>query len=86
MIRVYTDVVGDLFHWGHVEFFRLARDLGDVLVVGVHDDDTVAVYKRRPILTLDERIRVVAGCRWVDEVVPAAVGWAREGRPLDHDL
>jgi len=72
VIRVYTDVVGDLFHWGHVEFFRLARDLGDVLVVGVHDDDTVAAYKRRPTLTMDERISVVAGCRWVDEVVPSA--------------
>lgn len=72
MIRVYTDVVADLFHWGHVEFFRRARALGDALVVGVHDDDTVATYKRRPVFTLDERIQVVAGCRWVDEVVPSA--------------
>jgi cytidyltransferase-like protein len=78
VIRVYTDVVADLFHWGHVEFFRRARELGDVLVVGVHDDETVAAYKRRPVLTMDERIRVVAGCRWVDEVVPAA--------PLDAGL
>jgi len=72
VIRVYTDVVADLFHWGHVEFFRRARELGDVLVVGVHDDDTVAAYKRRPVLTMEERMRVVAGCRWVDEVVPSA--------------
>jgi glycerol-3-phosphate cytidylyltransferase-like family protein len=32
VIRVYTDVVADLFHWGHVEFFHLARELGDLLV------------------------------------------------------
>jgi cytidyltransferase-like protein len=72
MTRVYVDVVADLFHHGHVEFLRRARDLGDALIVGVHDDETVASYKRRPVMTMDERIRVVAACRYVDEAVPNA--------------
>jgi glycerol-3-phosphate cytidylyltransferase-like family protein len=46
--------------------------LGTALVVGVHSDETVASYKRAPIMTMDERIRVVAACRHVDEVVPDA--------------
>jgi cytidyltransferase-like protein len=72
MTRVYVDMVADLFHHGHVEFLRRARELGDALIVGVHDDDTVASYKRRPVMTMDERIRVVAACRYVDEAVPNA--------------
>jgi cytidyltransferase-like protein len=72
MTRVYVDMVADLFHYGHVEFLRRARAMGDELVVGIHSDDTVEHYKRRPIMTLDERVAVVAGCRYVDEVVADA--------------
>lgn len=72
MIRVYADVVADLFHYGHAEFFRRAREFGDVLVVGVHSDEEVARYKRLPFLTMEERIGVVQACRYVDEVLPNA--------------
>lgn len=70
--RVYVDMVGDLFHPGHVELLRQARSFGDWLVVGVLSDDVVAAYKRRPIMTLDERVAVIRACRYVDEVVPNA--------------
>jgi cytidyltransferase-like protein len=69
LIWVYADVVCDLFHAGHVEFFRKARELGDRLIVGVHNDETVASYKPRPIMTMGERMAVVAGCRHVDRVI-----------------
>jgi cytidyltransferase-like protein len=72
MTRVYADMVADLFHFGHVEFLKTARELGDALVVGIHSDDTVASYKRRPVMTMDERVRVVRACRYVDEVLPHA--------------
>lgn len=49
--RVYVDMVGDLFHAGHVSLLREARRHGDWLVVGVLSDDTAASYKRRPIMT-----------------------------------
>lgn len=35
MTRIYTDVVGDRFHWGHENLFRQLRPLGDYLIVGV---------------------------------------------------
>lgn len=70
-VRVYVDVVGDLFHAGHVEFFKKARALGDYLIVGVLADDVVEGYKRVPILSLEERVAVIAACRYVDEVVVA---------------
>ena len=72
MTRVYVDMVADLFHYGHVELLRQARALGDYLLVGVHADDAVLAHKRKPILTMDERVACVAGCRYVDEVLPNA--------------
>jgi cytidyltransferase-like protein len=66
---VYVDVSGDMFHAGHVEFFKKARAFGDYLIVGVLADDEIAGYKRYPILTLDERVKVIEACKYVDEVV-----------------
>ena len=70
--RVYVDMVGDLFHAGHVSLLREARRHGDWLVVGVMSDDTAASYKRRPIMTLAERVTVIESCRYVDEVIEDA--------------
>jgi cytidyltransferase-like protein len=70
--RVYVDMVGDLFHPGHVALLKAARQHGDHLIVGVLSDETVASYKRQPIMTLAERVAVIAACRYVDEVVAAA--------------
>ena len=72
MIRVFADMMADLFHFGHVEFLRQARSLGDYLLVGVCSDEVVEAHKRKPILTMEERMKSVAGCRWVDEVIPNA--------------
>jgi len=65
-------MVADLFHYGHVNFLRQAREYGDYLLVGVHADETVMSYKRRPILSMEERVASVEGCRYVDEVVSHA--------------
>lgn len=73
-VRVYVDMVGDLFHAGHVALLRAARDLGDHLVVGVLSDETATAYKRRPIMTLAERVAVIEACRYVDEVIPGSPG------------
>lgn len=70
--RVYVDMVGDLFHPGHVALLRAAREFGDELVVGVLSDETVAAYKRRPVMTLAERVTVIRACRYVDEVISDA--------------
>ncbi len=72
MTRVYAAVTGDLFHYGHVRFLDRARKLGHVLVAGVHSDQTLAAYERQPVMTMSERIQVIAACRFVDEVIPDA--------------
>ena len=72
MIRVYADMCGDLFHAGHVNLLRRARAAGDELVAGVMNDTDMAAYKHPPILTMAERITVIAACRYVDHVLPDA--------------
>ncbi|KAF5750697.1 hypothetical protein HS088_TW03G01036 [Tripterygium wilfordii] len=71
---VYIDGAFDLFHAGHVEILRVARGLGDFLLVGIHNDQTVSSKRgaHRPIMNLHERSLSVLACRYVDEVIIGA--------------
>src|SRR5512139_259272 len=84
--RVYVDMVGDLFHAGHVSLLREARRHGDWLIVGVLSDDTAASYKRRPIMTLAERVAVIESCRYVDEVIADAPLRVTEAFLAEHGI
>jgi cytidyltransferase-like protein len=66
--RAYTKVVGDLFHYGHVNFFKQIKEIANYLVVQVVDDARVQAYKRLPILNQQERMAVIEACKFVDEV------------------
>ena len=70
---VYIDGSFDLFHVGHVETLKKAKALGDFLIVGVHDDQTVNFHKgsNYPIMNLYERVLNVLAIKYVDEVVIA---------------
>ena len=72
MIRVYADMVADLFHYGLVEFLRQTSALGDHVIVGVNSDNEAAAHKRRPAQVMEDRIAAVAACEYVDEVIPNA--------------
>lgn len=71
---VFTNGVFDLLHPGHIEQLRLARQFGDVLVVGINSDDSVRRLDkglvRRPILPLVDRIVMLEALRMVDAVAP----------------
>ncbi len=60
----------DVLHVGHVRYLRGARDLGDLLVVGINSDAQVARLKGegRPILAAGERAELVASLEAVDLV------------------
>ncbi|EPY30399.1 ethanolamine-phosphate cytidylyltransferase [Angomonas deanei] len=68
---VYIDGSFDLFHIGHIRVLQKARELGDYVIVGVHEDKTVNEVKGKnyPIMNLNERVLGVLSCRYVDEVV-----------------
>jgi cytidyltransferase-like protein len=69
MTVIYADMVGDLFHLGHVKLLQRAKALGDILIVGVNSDIDVESYKRTPTLTLEERTAVIQACRYVDKAI-----------------
>ena len=67
--RVYTRMVADLFHEGHVNFLRAARALGTHLTVCVVSDERVVENKGKlPVMKQAERAAVVAACKYADAV------------------
>lgn len=66
---IFTDIAGDMLHAGHMEFFKKARAYGDYFIVGILADDVIEGYKRRPVLTLEERVKMLEACKYIDEVV-----------------
>jgi len=59
-------------HFGHANALRQARELGDVLVVGVHSDEEIAHHKGPTVMNEQERYKMVRACKWADEVVEGA--------------
>ena len=75
VVRVYTDGVYDLFHYGHAETLgRIKALFGNncYLIAGVCNDTDCITYKRKPILTHEERMRSVKACRYVDAIAEDA--------------
>ncbi len=70
-VVVWTNGTFDLPHPGHVASLQQARELGDLLVVGVNSDRSVKAYKglSRPILNQDERAAMLAALECVDCVI-----------------
>ena len=67
----YTTGVFDLFHIGHLNILRSAKENCDYLIVGVSTDELVQSYKNKtPIIPYFERKAIVEAIRYVDEVVP----------------
>ncbi len=79
-VKIYTEMVADLFHYGHARFLARARQLGDHLTVGILPDDWCRRHKRAATLTQVERLEVVASCVHVSEVI--ALEMPVEGRWL----
>lgn len=68
---VFTNGVFDILHAGHVGYLEKARELGDVLVLGLNSDESVRRLKgpERPVNTELDRAAVIAALRSVDHVI-----------------
>ena len=66
----YTTGVFDMFHIGHLNILKRAKEQCELLIVGVSTDELVEEYKhKRPIIPYLERVAIVEAIRYVDEVV-----------------
>jgi D-beta-D-heptose 7-phosphate kinase/D-beta-D-heptose 1-phosphate adenosyltransferase len=67
---VFTNGCFDLIHVGHVRYLNEAKELGDVLVIGLNSDASVSSIKPgRPVNPEDQRAEVLASLESVDYVV-----------------
>ncbi len=69
MITGYATGVFDLFHIGHLNLLRRAKEHCDRLIVGVSTDALVSYKNKRAVIPFEERKAIVEAIRYVDEVV-----------------
>jgi len=70
---VFTNGCFDLLHRGHIQYLSQARQLGDVLIVGLNDDDSVRRQHKgpeHPIFPLEDRAAILSALEMVDYVCP----------------
>lgn len=84
----------DPLHSGHIEYIRAARELGEILVVGVNSDEWLAHKKGRSFMPFEDRIEIINALEYADFAIPFddrdgsardAIAWARRAYP-DHDI
>jgi len=67
-LRVFTNGVFDLIHYGHVNFLNQARKLGDELIVLINSDSSATRIKRKPFHNWKERSDVLESLKAVNAV------------------
>lgn len=73
----YIAGVFDLFHIGHLNMFKRAKEQCRYLIVGVVSDEGVRLNKQaEPFVPFEERIEIVRSCRYVDEAVKLPLNFA----------
>lgn len=70
MKKVWVNGTFDIVHLGHIQMLKKAKELGDILIVGIDSDKRVKELKGndRPINTLISRLELIGAIKYVDEV------------------
>ncbi|WP_049042204.1 adenylyltransferase/cytidyltransferase family protein [Clostridium sporogenes] len=65
----YTTGVYDLFHIGHLNILKRAKEMCEYLIVGVSSDELVRYKHKKPVISFEERIEIVNAIKYVDKAV-----------------
>lgn len=68
---VFTNGCFDLIHVGHVSLFQKAKSLGDVLIVAINSDKSLASIKgpKRPLVCQKDRVKVLSALQAIDYII-----------------
>lgn len=71
MRKVLTVGVFDYFHYGHLMLFKHAKELGDILIVAVQEDNSILKYKPNAhmLYSEEQRIEMISSIKYVDQVI-----------------
>lgn len=80
---VFTNGCFDILHSGHVSYLNRAKELGDILIVGLNCDESVVRLKGpdRPINPLTDRMEVLSGLSSIDHII--SFGHDEEDTPVE---
>jgi len=68
MKKVYLAMSADIIHEGHINIINEARKYGEV-IIGLLDDDVISLYKRSPLLGLEQRKTIFSSVNGVSKIV-----------------
>lgn len=86
MKKVFMSISTDVIHGGHINMINNAAALGE-LTVGVLNDKVVASYKRFPLLSCQERMKIAAAIQGVSHVVEQdSMSYRKVIRELKPDI
>ena len=84
----------DPIHRGHIEYIKAAKELGNILIVGVNSDEWLVRKKGRSFMPFEDRVAIIGALQQVDYAIPFndrdgtakdAIAWARKVFP-DHTI
>ena len=65
----YTYIIGDLFHYGHLQLLRKAKTKADFHICGIISDDAADRWQSPLICNYNERSSVIEQIKYVDEIM-----------------
>lgn len=86
MKKVITYGTFDMFHIGHLNMIKRAKELGDYLVVCVSTDEFNQLKGKKCVIPFVERAEIVRAIKFVDEVIPEENWEQKENDIDDHEI
>ncbi len=84
--KIITYGTFDLFHFGHLEILRRAKNLGDYLIVAVSTDEFNAIKNKKCIYPFAHRKAIVSQIKYVDEVIAEQNWQQKESDIKNHQV
>ena len=81
--KVITYGTFDMFHIGHLNLLKRAKDLGDYLIVAVSTDKFNRIKGKNVVIPYEQRKRIIESISYVDEVIPEE-NWEQKTQDIEE--